>query len=324
MKKIIIILLIISFVLFTPIDKGQYVSVAASMLNDVGKEQLSYLIVGFDEASNNTDVMMIINYNVSKNAFSILQIPRDSYVFYNGDDHKINSLYNVFLQENSDNYYSMDRLKLFISQSFGISLDGYAGYTQEAFVRLVDKLGGVSIEMPTDLSLPGLSLSKGNNLISGTEALTFVRHRSSYALADLSRLDAQKIFLNGLYKTLKNKNAFQYIASLGFDNGEGVLTDLKVADLVNIAIKNIGRIKNASARIATLPGTEASYKDGASYYFISSVSSNDLLETLSLSKSNFDKSGYFKCSHTSFSMLYYKEIGYSIIDNDNISDIRLN
>ena len=42
-------------------------------------EQLTYLILGLDDANRNTDAIMLFSFNPSDNTFSVLQIPRDTF-----------------------------------------------------------------------------------------------------------------------------------------------------------------------------------------------------------------------------------------------------
>lgn len=330
MKKFVLSVLIFSFILFVPVSNNRYKTAAAKMFNDLKSESYSCLLVGFDDSNQNTDVIIIATYSKESNSVSLLQIPRDTYVDINGKEIKINSLYSAFLSENQDPWFCMDRLRAKFENLFGIKLDAYAGYSIDSFVRLIDRMGGVEIDAPNDLHLASVEkgteiiLKKGKNLISGSEALTLVRHRESYELADLSRLEAQKIFLYGLLNTFKENVSIKLLASLMSDKGEGVITNLNTADFINLAVKNKGRISDLGLKIATAPGSVADTKDYSGYYFLSAPSCKALIDELKIPKTGvFDPTKTLKKESGSFQALYTKMVRYKIYDSKNSSSIEL-
>ena len=62
-------------------------------LKDCSDDNYLYLIAGFDDAAENTDVLFTIGYEKSTNTTKIAQIPRDTYVNFGASQNKINQYF---------------------------------------------------------------------------------------------------------------------------------------------------------------------------------------------------------------------------------------
>ena len=85
MKKIFVILLIAVLL------PAVLVSCSPKTENASGRykqDKYVYLVVGFDEAAENTDVIFTMSYDTKTNTAYVAQIPRDTYYkFGNGQKH---------------------------------------------------------------------------------------------------------------------------------------------------------------------------------------------------------------------------------------------
>ncbi len=86
----------------------------------------------------------------------------------------------------------------------GLRIDHYMGIGFGGFVHVVDAIGGVRICLKQPLTDPcaGLHLKAGCQVLSGDEALGFVRSRHTYATQDLQRIQNQRLFLSALLRKL--------------------------------------------------------------------------------------------------------------------------
>ncbi|TDO92211.1 LytR family transcriptional attenuator [Halanaerobium saccharolyticum] len=84
-------------------------------------------------------------------------------------------------------------------------IDYYVYLRYQGFEKVIDELGGVQITLKQEIRVPGLGLNlkEGNNLLSGKEALNFVRWRSSDSMA---RFERQKLLINAVLSKLKSNN----------------------------------------------------------------------------------------------------------------------
>jgi len=294
-------------------------------------DNLTYLIVGLDDAAKNTDAILLINYSASDNQLSFIQIPRDTYFNYSDGVEKINSVYPALINSGKTDFEAMMIFSREIEESLGIHIDGFSAYTTDAFVRMIDVLGGLEISLPKDFIIKDnngntvLNLVKGNNTLDGKTALTFVRHRASYLRADISRIDAQKLFISSLLKKFKSNLNLKLGLKMLSDSGEGIISNLDIGELLKIALKNKGRISSIQAKYATLPGEAVKNNKGIWYYSVSKVSSLELLEGLSFSfEKEFDKENKFYNSiEKEFQKIYNKHCKYFIYSDESLDEIEV-
>ncbi len=299
MKRIIIFVLLIAFC-FT-FGKSLVACATDGRATESGqKTKYTYLIIGFDDAFDNTDALILASYDTKTNEASFVQIPRDTYVYYRGRGMKINGVYPTLLREQEDGFKSALEFSSFVGTLLGVSIDGFVGFTADAFSRLINHIGGVDITFKTDFVYKDdngeldIDIKKGTHHLSGEEALRFVRYRRGYALGDLGRIDAQKLFLSAFITKLKGSinptTAFRMMC----DSGEGVISNIRLSNVLGIALKKNGRLVDAKIKYANLPGQAALTIKGVSYYVCNAKASRELFMTLGYNFTLFDKEGSFK------------------------------
>ena len=112
-------------------------------------KQFNFLLLGRDQTSANTDVIMIINLNVTSGEISILQLPRDTYIELDNTSFKLNALYHHFTQqaekegENDPDAYSLSQVSRVLEKNLCININYYAMVNLKGFRNIVDILGGV-------------------------------------------------------------------------------------------------------------------------------------------------------------------------------------
>ena len=168
------------------------------------KENFLYLIAGFDDTAENTDVLFTLGYDKISNSIKIAQIPRDTYADFGASQNKINQYYATAIYAGASKVSAMEKTVRFIGSLFGAEFDGYIGLGTSAFRHIVDALGGVEISVSEDMLIEidgeaPLKLKSGVNLVDGSDAEKFIRYRKGYVMGDLARIDAQKLFLSALY-----------------------------------------------------------------------------------------------------------------------------
>lgn len=304
----------------------------ADIAEEVTKNEYVYLIVGLDDAAQNTDVLALISYNTRGNLASVIQIPRDTYINFGNRQGRVNHLYASFRNEGLSQEKSMEKTVEFLEVGFGITLDGYAAVTTEVFRDAIDSFGGVVITMPEDFVYNDPSgnhsfvLSKGENLIDGKTAEIFVRHRKGYSLGDLGRLDAQKIFLNGLYNTaVKRIGLFDFIKCIESVK-DGILTDFSIRDLLIMVLKHSSKFKDVEFTYITFPGEAVCTPLGKWYYILNKIAAHKVLSSKIHSfTGDFDINGYFvNKDNPSFIKIYSSnDIGYKEYSADELLNIHI-
>jgi LCP family protein required for cell wall assembly len=90
-----------------------------------------------------------------------------------------------------------------------IQIDGYYSLNMDGLALINDALGGVEVDVTTDLSDVDEEMVPGAHLtLSGKQALTFVRSRAGVEdETNVSRMARQQAYLNGLLKKLPEQTS---------------------------------------------------------------------------------------------------------------------
>lgn len=101
--------------------------------------------------------------------------------------------------------YSKETIQQAVRELTETEFDNYVYVNYQGFEKVIDELGGIQLELKEDVRVPGLGLDlkAGNNLLSGREALNFVRWSSS---SYLPRSERQKMLIQAVVTKLKTNN----------------------------------------------------------------------------------------------------------------------
>jgi len=243
-----------------------------------GRDRLNILIIGADYDYDNkarplprparSDTILIVSLSRDGEA-SILSIPRDTVVRFNGKLHKINAAHAIGGPE---------LLKQVIEEQFGIQIHHFVQVTYEAFVKLVDLVGGIDIFVEYDMHYDDnwgklhIHLQRGFQHLNGEQALGFVRYRGKGyrkfcpkckvkithwdPRGDLGRVERQQLFLKELAKKLLQPSMITKLPQLASIAHRCVATDMSLKTLLSLA--NFARqLKLDEIKTATLPGIGA-------------------------------------------------------------------
>jgi LCP family protein required for cell wall assembly len=271
-----------------------------TVLNLSDEKTVNYLVCGIDDASQNTDVLFVLNYNTGTHRAVVFQIPRDTYFNYGTKQNKINQIYSHLLSKGSDTKDALNTLADAVGDALSIKIDGYFGINTDGFVNLVDAVGGVDVSLDEDYIYKNdngeviIELKKGVNHLSGKEAINLVRFRKGYKGQDVSRVDFTKIFLSSMLKKIKSEFNFKIVADILINSKEDIITNVKMYDILQIIMKNQGRISDITSLYVTMPGKAALSSGGVSYYVCNKRGTvKALLETGILTGAEFDRDAKF-------------------------------
>ena len=158
------------------------------------------LLLGSDEPMKKVDVndsrglrsdtIMVMHLPKDGSNVQIMSIPRDSYVDIEGHGKdKINAALS---------YGGLPLAVSTVSNFIGTDIDHVAIIDFEGFKALTDSLGGVTVNSEQSFEKNGYTFTKGENVLDGDEALTFVRERKSFSDGDFQRARNQQAFVKGL------------------------------------------------------------------------------------------------------------------------------
>ncbi|MCJ8007964.1 LCP family protein [Lederbergia wuyishanensis] len=147
-------------------------------------DNVSILFIGIDDSEKRSqgdhtrsDALLLATLNEKEKSVKLLSIPRDSYVYIDevGYSTKIN---------HAHAYGGPKATIETVEQLLDIPVDYYVRVDFEAFMEIIDALGGVDIDVPFAFSeqnskdkADAISLEPGLQTLNGEEALAFARTR---------------------------------------------------------------------------------------------------------------------------------------------------
>ncbi len=160
-----------------------------------------------------SDVNILMAVNTETKEILLVNTPRDYYVPISvsekGERDKLThcGMYGIGC--------SMDTL----SDLYGQEIDYYAQINFVGFERLIDKIGGITINSDTAFSTGGLSVKVGENHFNGAQALTYARDRHHQSNGDNDRGKNQMKVISAMIDKLTMGTALK--------NFSGILNSLK-------------------------------------------------------------------------------------------------
>jgi LCP family protein required for cell wall assembly len=176
------------------------------------EEQLAELNAGADSGVN-TDTMILVHVPADGSRASFVSFPRDSYVEIPGYGRdKLNAAYAYGYYEVDDSAPESERqaagaqlLVQTISRLSGLQIDHYAEVDLLGFFDLSTVVGGVEVnlcEAVDDSDYSGAVFPAGKQVISGADALKFVRQRHGLPREDADRIVRQQVFIAGVLRKM--------------------------------------------------------------------------------------------------------------------------
>ena len=311
------------FLLSLPVFNFSVQMVSAAADRDI----YSYLIIGLDDAGENTDVLCIASYNGYENDISVIQIPRDTYYESGFYQNKLNQVYAGERLNGKSEEEALLSLKNAVADVLGIAIEGYVALDAEAFVDFVDGIGGVYVDIPegydhiSKFQSIGIDLIEGVNLLNGNDALKFVRYRQGYIQGDLARLDTQKLFFDGLFTTLR-----QYLTKVDvftlISLNKGLKINLSLPEFAVMIIKHLLKFKEVTFTTLTMPGQAFKHANELWYYIINRPASEQVIERFLWKNKELDE--YVKLVNLQDEIakgIYYDtNITFDIFTHDNSND----
>ncbi len=295
------------------------------------KSRYVYLIAGFDEATENTDVLFTLSYDFDDNSVYVAQIPRDTYFGFGKAQNKINQVYAVRRLAGDDKNAALSNLSYMVSEAFGTEFDGYLGISIETFKKLVDLLDGIDIDVPEDMKITSadgsyeIFLKKGTNHITGIEAESFIRYRKGYVTGDLGRIDAQKLFLNALFKKASEGISLSTLIGIFSALKDDIITNIKISEAVSLFGEITKSKEEKTTYFVTMPGEAIQNKNGLSFYVLNRKNSAEVAKKYMNTNKEFDlKRIFFNSGDIGFMNIYEDEnSNYSEYSNKNINEISI-
>jgi len=233
-----------------------------------------------ENAPSRSDTMMVVSVDPPRRRLTVLSIPRDTRVEIPGHGpDKINAALAL-----GGPALAMQTVQNLLD----VPIDRYMVLNIEGLIRMVDLIGGIDLEVPTNMRYTDragglrIRLKKGFQHLDGKKAHEFVRFRHD-SHGDIGRIGRQQAFIQAVTKKLLSPQGLFSIPQLVGALQENVETDIDGGQLLAIAAYAKG-LDRDEIRMAMLPGE---YSSGmkASYWLVKEDRARRLTARLLMSES---------------------------------------
>lgn len=239
--------------------------------SDVAREPFYVLLLGTDgrpgEEVYRSDSIILARIDPTEKKASLISIPRDTMVVYNGETMKINATHAAggpegVVQAVNDLCFNGEQ-----------KISHYAEINFEGMEDLIDAVGGIDLEATEEVDDPehlDIKIEKGFQHMDGATALTYARCRYTYTDGDFTRMRHQRQVLSALAKKILNDLDPATIMGTVEELSKVVITTLGVQDIVSVANAMRGMDVENDMYVANVPSyaDETTYVNGVSYVFV--------------------------------------------------------
>jgi LCP family protein required for cell wall assembly len=243
-----------------------------------GKNQVNVLLVGTDNRGTErarADTIALVNVNFQNRAVQILSIPRDTRVKIPGRGlEKIN---------HAHAYGGIDLLQKTVEGLLGSPVDYYVETDFKGFTKIIDQLGGVSLDVEKRMYYPeeDINLKPGLQTLNGDKALAYVRYRSD-GLGDIGRIKRQQKFFQAAFEQHLTLNTLAKAPQIIGQLNDYVKTDLPFSAMLRIA-NTLKDTDSDNLQTHLLPGRSQTI-NGLSYWIADADATQKLLASITKPK----------------------------------------
>ncbi|GAA3434474.1 LCP family protein [Kutzneria kofuensis] len=272
--------------------------------NPLPQAVLDQLHAGSNEGELNTDTMILLHIPADGRSAVAISFPRDSYVQLAGGygKHKLNSAYayarndayselsaqgvkGADLEQQAAVAGRKNLIKTIEDLTGGaVTINRYAEVNLASFYEISQAIGGVTVclNQPAKEFHSGIDLPAGQQVISGAQALAFVRQRYDLPRGDLDRIVRQQAFLSGMVQKVLSADTLASPSKLNalIDAIKKSVVISSGWDLLTF-MQQLQGIAGGSVRFETIPtGQNVISSEGQSVTVVDPASVHDFITGL--------------------------------------------
>ncbi len=228
-------------------------------LIDLPPDAVNILLLGTDTrqglTSWRTDTIILVAVNPAQQTAGLLSIPRDLWVYTPGHGYRRINTVDCLGERIGYPGGGPALLNETLRYNLGISCHYFIRVDLQGFVRIVDTLGGLDVDVDQTIpydSYTGLALTPGIYHMDGELALKYVRSRMT--TSDFDRSRRQQKVLKIIWQQGVRLNLIPRIPELWRTLGDAYQTDLKLEDVVSLA-QIAGQIEPQYVKSRLIEGT---------------------------------------------------------------------
>lgn len=227
-----------------------------SLLDVVAKNRINILVLGVDERADDvgrSDTSFVVTLDTEAKKITVFSVPRDSRVKIAG--HGWDKVNHAFA------FGGLSLSKSTIENLLGVPIDYTVTVDFKGFVRMIDALGGITIDVEKRMRYSDpydddggleIDLYPGVQRLSGKEAIKYVRYRDEEG--DIGRVTRQQKFLKAVLKELASPQTVVRLPELAKEFYGAVKTDMPLSKIIKL-LPMVQEAASNGMATATVPGT---------------------------------------------------------------------
>ncbi|WP_338470675.1 LCP family protein [Niallia sp. XMNu-256] len=206
---------------------------------DPKKDSISILIMGVDDSNvrdfghtTRTDALILATFNVNSKSVKLVSIPRDSYV-YIPDKMKRDKITHAHVYGGTEGTIET------VEELFDLPVDYFVKLNFNAFIDVVDTLGGIKVDVPITFSeqdskdtANAIHLEKGLQKLNGEEALALARTRKIDN--DIERGKRQQLVLRAIIDKAVSVGSITKYGGVMESMGNNMSTNLEFGEILGL------------------------------------------------------------------------------------------
>lgn len=216
-----------------------------------GASRITVLVMGLDyrdwqvgEGPPRTDTMMLLTIDPLARTAGMLSVPRDLWVSIPGFEYgKINTAYQLGVAFELPGGGPELAMKT-VSEFIGVPIDFYAQVDFSTFIKFIDEIGGVKLDVPEAITVDLLGdntfkkIKPGRQTLPGDMALAYARARKTEG-GDFDRAERQQQVIMAIRDRLLNIEIFSMLISkaptLYQELSSGIQTNMTLDQAIRLA-----------------------------------------------------------------------------------------
>ena len=243
---------------------------------DVSKDNFVIYISGIDtngkvDTKARSDVNMIIAINPKNNKILMVNTPRDYYVMLHSKK--------AYDKLTHAGIYGIEESVSTLEDLYDIKIDYYARINFTTFINIVEKLGGIMVDVPIKFceqtssrySSEEICLNKGVQELNGEEALALSRTRYTVAGGDRGRIKNQMLVLEAIINKAMSPSILVKYNSLLNSVSSSLITNMNQKSFTRLIKKQIRNKSTWEFESYSVDGSDASektYSTGGAYAYV--------------------------------------------------------
>lgn len=241
-------------------------------------DNISIMIVGIDdsekrsqgEGNSRSDALLVATLNNKDKSIKLVSIPRDSYVYIPTVGYKDKITH-------AHAYGGIDATRETVEGLLNVPIDYYFRVNFDAFIEIVDALGGVTVDVPYEINeldendKRTVHLMPGTQEVNGREALALARTR--HQDSDVERGKRQQMILEAIASKATSVTSFTKYDKVLAAVGNNMQTDMTFDEMKSL----FAYLQNGMPEIDSLSLKGSDDMSSGIYYYL--LQDDSLLET---------------------------------------------